>query len=371
MKNTLIILFKLFTFKFYRKYYYIILLWFILSFGIVNPPLLFYSDSFLAIVVTSIYLFGGVIIITSLFYKICLNFLLKELSSNELQFLMTIHILPKFKINFAFSIVLSSIFLPALIYFVLIVRKSIIDKEIFTLLITFLIFAIYYILLCYLVNSKLKTEKKSNFKKLSILRYFAKQTNFHFFYFKILINEYKATFYTINTISFIIVFLICSNLSWKDNSQLIAIYFSLLTIFKAFFIFVVRRKECDYFLFFKILPVGYIYRFSQYLYLSLLLIIVEILEVTVLSYVYNLNITLLFVFIGIYFSNMMLYTSLLYVFRIKMISYVKILFSIFFINIFFILKNDYAIYFISMFIVSFVIFRLSFYDYEHIKDIIY
>lgn len=116
MSALIVILNRVFIKQFYRQNTAFSLMVFFLGFGIQQPPSLLVSPAFLTGAVASPLFVGVILVLFTLYYCKCFNFISKTIALPENEYLYVAGLFPPKTLRFAFALVHLLLFLPALAY---------------------------------------------------------------------------------------------------------------------------------------------------------------------------------------------------------------------------------------------------------------
>jgi hypothetical protein len=361
------ILFNLFVSQFYKLNGGFFLFWFIVFFGIVYPGMLLdYHLMLIQIEIDSTIMLGGVMTAWLLYNERALKCLRTIILKYHCSFLHVLQAVNTKGLLIILGFCHILVFLPVLIYAIIVGGVSVSQFKIIqaSLILLFLITIIVTstIRLKNLFLSRMPLHSPALFGKFS----FPKLPIPYIFYLVYyILNERKINILVLKVFSFFFFYLFLIKHVGEFSKSWFVLSLLLICYGHSILLFHVHKFMEEELAFLRNLPLSLFKRMSMYFISISLLFLPELL----FMFINGLNVLTfndIFYSYFILVSQVLLYISLLYWTNIQLKKYLKIIFVIFVFSTFLYNTLSYGLLSLLLFGLSYIIFKLRYYKYEHI-----
>ncbi|MTI30512.1 hypothetical protein [Xanthovirga aplysinae] len=357
------VLLKTIGYQFYKVNGGFFLFLFLLLFGIVSPNVIVsYHFSIMQGVVSSPEVLALALIVWFLYGIKCLNFTLKAFDQPENIFLYNLIGLAVGRKNLILLFSQVFIYLPVLIYIILILGLAVYMGETGAFLIVLTYTMLFFTGSILIYNKKLINHNiiKNSFVLNTPIKISRKPSFLYLIFFTL--HEKKLTFFGLKLFSFLILYL--STIASKEDLQggLFLILYLLIALAHCILVFYYQQFMEIQMAFSRNLPISKLKRFFLYPLTYLLIFSPELTHMlTNSSTLIEWEVLLVSYMIGI--TQLTFLTSILYFKDLQMKKYIRIVFAIYILSVFLALSAKYLLIFLPL-VLAVIIFYRNYDNYQ-------
>jgi len=358
---------KIFVFQFYKANMGFFFFWFIFFFGIVSPnSLITYHLALIQAQVDSTLILLGAIFCWALYDIMCIRFFERIIIKYRDSFLHVLQVVPSSKLNMLIGIFHTLVFLPCLIYAVIvaIIAGNQAKTDVVIIIGTFLIFITVAGTWLLKMNLAKRTASKM-FLLAGLLGNGRRTIHYIFYLLQFILRQRKVTILVLKIASFFLFFIVFIRLGDGFDKFSFTNVLLLIVYLHAVLVYHAHKFIEEQVRFLRNLPISFAGRIIVFLVPVCVIFIPELLFMLV-NGLPMLTSPEIIVYYLLLVSQLLLYLSVLYTASYKLGDYIKVLFVVGFGLVF--LCRGINLYWVILlqFVAAFIIFRIRYYKYEHV-----
>ncbi len=361
------ILFKLFVSQFYKLNGGFFLFWFIFFFGVVSPGMLgVYHLALIQAEIESFVMLIGVMIGWFLYNEKCLECFKTIMLKYKNSFLHVLQAVDSKKIILIFGICHILVFLPVSIYALIVAGVAISQAKFLVAVLVLFFLIVITITSTFRIRSVLSSRIPS--RSYSLFSRFQRKSrliNYNFFLVRYILTERKINILILKIFSSIFFYLFFIKHISEFSKPWFVMALLLISYAHSVLIFHTHKFIEEKLSFMRNLPISLFKRIAMFVIPICLVFIPELLFMLI-NGLSVLSIEDVVTSYCILVTQLMLYTSILYIKNVQLKEYLKYIFAIFLLSTFLYNALDHLWLILLQFGLCYALFKIQYFKYEHI-----